>query len=101
MQAGYELSPGSDAEACLAAAHRLVNDGRELGSYVMTAYLDSAIFANHGGMPALVYGPVAENVHALDERVSLSSLLRVTKAIALFAAEWCGVEERVARPPAA
>lgn len=60
----------------------------------MTAYLDSAIFANHGGMPALVYGPVAENVHALDERVSLSSLLRVTKTVALFAANWCGVEER-------
>jgi acetylornithine deacetylase len=34
----------------------------------------------------------AENAHALDERVSLPSLLRVTKTIALFAAEWCGAD---------
>ena len=92
MQAGYQLAPGSDAERSLAVAHRLVNEGRDLSSYVMTAYLDSAVFAVHAGIPALVYGPVAENVHAIDERVSLSSLLRVTKAIALFAADWCGVE---------
>jgi acetylornithine deacetylase len=91
-QAGYELAPGSDAERSLAVAHRLVNEGRDLSSYVMTAYLDSAVFAVHAGMPALVYGPIAENVHASDERVSLSSLLRVTKSIALFAADWCGVE---------
>jgi acetylornithine deacetylase len=93
MQAGYELAPGSAAELSLAAAHRFVHEGQHLRSYVMTAYLDSAVFANHGRMPALVYGPLAENVHALDERVSLSSLLRVTKTVALFAADWCGVEE--------
>lgn len=89
MHAGYELAPGGDAEQALAEAHAQVN-GRPLPSYVMTAYLDGAVFAVHGGMPALVYGPVTENVHGLDERVSLSSLLRVTKTIALFAATWCG-----------
>lgn len=92
MQAGYELVPGSQAEQALAKAHSLANTGQELRSYVMTAYLDSAVFAVHGSMPALVYGPVAENVHAIDERVSLSSLLRVTRTIALFAADWCGTE---------
>jgi acetylornithine deacetylase/succinyl-diaminopimelate desuccinylase-like protein len=55
----------------------------------------AAVFAIHGGMPALVYGPVAENVHALDERVSLPSLSRVTKTIALFAAGWCGADVAV------
>ncbi|TIU69123.1 MAG: acetylornithine deacetylase, partial [Mesorhizobium sp.] len=48
-----------------------------------------------GNMTSLVYGPVAEHIHAVDERVSLSSLLRVTKAIALFAASWCGIEVAV------
>ncbi|PZO80811.1 MAG: acetylornithine deacetylase [Mesorhizobium amorphae] len=89
--AGYSLAPGSDAEACLARAHMQAS-GRALESYVMTAYLDAAVFAVHAGMPALVYGPVAENIHAIDERVSLSSLKAVTKTIALFAADWCGVE---------
>jgi acetylornithine deacetylase len=46
-------------------------------------------------MPALACGPVAENVHALDERVSLPSLSRVTKTIALFAAGWCGADVAV------
>ena len=40
----------------------------------------------------MVYGPIAENFHAIDERVSLSSLLRVTQTIALLAAEWCGTD---------
>jgi acetylornithine deacetylase/succinyl-diaminopimelate desuccinylase-like protein len=32
------------------------------------------------------YEPIAQNIHAIDERVSLSSLQCVTKTIALFAA---------------
>ena len=47
----------------------------------------------HGNIPALVYGPISENIHGIDERVSLSSLKRVTKTLALFAADWCGVQE--------
>ena len=89
----YELAADTEAEHVLAAAHRQAGTGGELRSCVMTAYLDAAVFALHGDMPALVYGPVAENIHAADERVSLSPLLRVTKTIALFAAEWCGAQE--------
>lgn len=92
MHAGYELAEGSSAEACLQSAHRRAQGGKELSSYIMTAYLDAAIFAVHGNIPSLVYGPVAENIHGIDERVSLSSLKRVTKTLALFAADWCGVD---------
>jgi hypothetical protein len=35
---------------------------------------------------------MGENIHAFDERVSLASLKRITGAMALFVAEWCGVE---------
>jgi acetylornithine deacetylase len=93
MHAGYELAEGGDAEASLRTAHALAHDGRELQSYVMACYLDAAVFSVHGRIPALVYGPIAENIHGIDERVSLSSLKRVTKALALFAADWCGIEE--------
>lgn len=92
MHAGYELAEGSSAEACLQFAHRRAQGGKALSSSVMTAYLDAAIFAVHGNIPSLVYGPVAENIHGIDERVSLSSLKRVTKTLALFTADWCGVE---------
>lgn len=93
MHAGYELAEGSTVEACLRTAHRRAQGGNELNSYVMTAYLDAAIFAVHGNIPSLVYGPIAENIHGIDERVSLPSLRRVTKALALFAADWCGIED--------
>lgn len=94
-QGGYVLPAGSEAEVLLATAHtRVDGDGRQLERFVMPCYLDAAVFTLHGGMTSLVYGPVAENIHAIDERVSLPSLMRVTKAIALFAAAWCGVEAR-------
>ncbi|WP_134494821.1 ArgE/DapE family deacylase [Microvirga pakistanensis] len=93
VHAGYTLAPGSDAEAVLTEAHADANapDASPLQSYVMACYLDAAVYSVHGKIPSLVYGPVAENIHAIDERVSLPSLRRVTKAIALFAASWCGV----------
>jgi acetylornithine deacetylase len=50
------------------------------------------VFVLYEGIPCLVYGPTSENIHAFDERVSLTSLKRVTGTIALFIAEWCGVE---------
>jgi len=92
MHAGYELTEGTEAEACLHTAHTRVHDGSPLKSFVMPCYLDAAIFSVHGKIPSLVYGPIAENIHGIDERVSLSSLKRVTKALALFAADWCGIE---------
>ena len=44
-------------------------------------------------VPALCYGPISENIHGFDERVSLASVKRITAAMALFVAEWCGVEK--------
>lgn len=93
MHAGYELAEGSEAEAQLGAAHALTHAGDNLPSYVMACYLDAAVFSVHGNIPSLVYGPIAENIHGIDERVSLASLRRVTKTLALFAAGWCGVRE--------
>jgi acetylornithine deacetylase len=93
MHAGFALPEGSEAEAGLRAAHSLVREGQDMNSYVMACYLDAAVFSVHGNIPSLVYGPVAENIHGIDERVSLSSLKRVTKTLALFAAGWCGVDD--------
>lgn len=94
-QGGFILAAGSEAEAVLADAHLLANNSAsELQRFVMPCYLDAAIFTLHGGITSLVYGPIAENIHAVDERVNLPSLKRVTKTIALFAAAWCGVEDR-------
>lgn len=91
-QPGYTIAPGGAAEAALDIARRtaLLSDS-VLPDCVMPAYLDATLYANYGGIPSLVYGPIAENIHGFDERVSLSSLARVTKTLALFMAIWCGV----------
>ena len=91
MQAGYRLPDTSPAEEALHKAHELVRGG-PLGRYIMACYLDATLFANYARIPALTYGPIAENIHGIDERVNLPSLKRVTETIALFAASWCGIE---------
>ncbi|MEC9243342.1 MAG: ArgE/DapE family deacylase, partial [Pseudomonadota bacterium] len=88
---GYVLEEGTDAEKALAEAHRAAT-ASELKSFVTPGYLDARVFVIYAGMPCLVYGPITENIHGFDERVSLSSIKRVTGAIALFIADWCGVE---------
>ncbi|MBX9930019.1 MAG: ArgE/DapE family deacylase [Methylobacterium sp.] len=88
---GYVLEQGSTAEAALAEAHRTAM-GEALQDVTMPCYLDARVHALYDRVPALCYGPIAENIHGFDERVSLSSLQRVTTAMALFVADWCGTE---------
>jgi acetylornithine deacetylase len=93
MQPGYVLDGNSAAEETFRAACVAAGNG-DPAAYVMPCYLDAALFAVHAGRPAIVYGPLAESIHAIDERVSLDSIRRVTGTLALFAATWCGVRER-------
>src|SRR3954462_7039773 len=89
---GYVLEPGSEAERVLANAHEAAT-GRALESFMSAAYLDTRVYALYVRVPALCYGPISQNIHGFDERVSLSSVKRITTAMALFVAEWCGVEK--------
>jgi acetylornithine deacetylase len=88
---GYVLEPGSQAEAVLARAHRAAT-GKPLESFTTVAYLDARVYALYDKVPALCYGPTSRNVHGVDECVSLESVRRSTTAMALFIAEWCGLE---------
>lgn len=90
-RSGYVLEPGSEAEAVLARAHRRAF-GQDLESLVTPGGLDGGFFVIWDGIPCLTYGPLAENIHGFDERVKISSIAKITGAIALFIAEWCGLE---------
>ena len=83
---GYVLEPGSDAEGLLEQTHEAVFS-EELTSFTTPGYLDGRVFVNYGNMPTLVY------IHGFDERVSIESVRRCTKSMALFLASWCGVVE--------
>ncbi|MEM7422199.1 MAG: ArgE/DapE family deacylase [Pseudomonadota bacterium] len=96
---GYVLEEGTAAEEALATAYRTAFDGEVLRAQTSTAYLDGRVFVLYGDCPCLVFGPISENVHGFDERVSLESIRRVTRTIALFIVSWCGVEEIEATGP--
>lgn len=89
---GYILEPGSEAEQVLAAAH-FASVGKPLQTFMTAGYLDTRVYALYDKIPALCYGPYSENIHGFDERVSIASLKRITTTMALFIAEWCGIEE--------
>lgn len=89
---GYVLEPGSDAESVLQKAHQQAT-GETLRSAFSGAYLDSRVHSLYDKIPALCYGPLAGNIHGFDEWVSVKSIKNVTLAVALFIAEWCGVEK--------
>ncbi len=88
---GYVLEEGSDAECLLERVHQ-TSHGQSLESMVTPAYLDGRVFVLYDDCPCLVYGPYSEGIHGFDERVSLASTKGVTGSIALFIAEWCGLE---------
>jgi acetylornithine deacetylase len=89
---GYELAPGSEAEQVLMKAHKEAT-GKDLTYQTSTAYLDARVHSLYDKVPALVYGPISGDIHGFDEWVSVESIKKVTVAMALFIAEWCGVEK--------
>lgn len=94
---GYALSQDSSEAAATAMstleqAHRGVT-GEALEREAITATTDARFFGLYADTPALVYGPRAEAIHGFNERVDVESMRRVTKATALFIAQWCGTEE--------
>jgi acetylornithine deacetylase len=61
------------------------------GRTAMTATTDVKFFHLYGKIPSTCYGPTGENIHGVDEWVSIESLQRVAAVYALFIARWCGV----------
>jgi acetylornithine deacetylase len=54
-----------------------------------TATTDARHFIR-SGIPAVCFGPRAERIHGIDERVSLSSMVECARVLAHFALDWCG-----------
>jgi acetylornithine deacetylase len=88
---GYVLSGAEDAERVLRESHQAVF-GQPLAELLSSASTDARIYGVFGDIPSLVYGPRCAAAHGFDESVEIESVLRTTKAIALFIAGWCGVE---------
>jgi acetylornithine deacetylase len=58
-----------------------------------TATTDARHFVRRG-IPAVCYGPRAERIHGIDERVSRSSMAECAQVLARFVLDWCNGGER-------
>jgi len=89
---GFVLDRAEPLLSELAAAHAQVMNG-DPEWFSSGATTDARSFNLYGSIPATCYGPEAQNIHGIDESVSLDSTLRVAQVLALFVTRWCGVEK--------
>lgn len=59
-----------------------------------TCTTDIRHFNLYYNIPATCYGPKAENIHGVDERVSLDSMRRVAEVMASLVIQWCGLNRK-------
>ncbi len=54
---------------------------------------DLRLFTNHGGIPAVLYGPGSIfDAHTVNEHVDLEEVVAATKVLACIVSNWCGGE---------
>jgi acetylornithine deacetylase len=73
----------------LSAAYARVH-GQPPGLRPTTATTDARHFVRNG-IPAVCFGPRAERIHGIDERVSVTSMRRCAEVLAHFICDWAGV----------
>ncbi|MEA2145758.1 MAG: acetylornithine deacetylase [Solirubrobacteraceae bacterium] len=64
--------------------------GKPPGLRPTTATTDARHFVR-SGIPAVCFGPRAERIHGIDERVSIASMLDCAEVLAHFICDWAGV----------
>jgi acetylornithine deacetylase len=67
--------------------------GQDAASSISTATTDVRAYYHYANAQATCYGPVAENIHAADERVNIESVIQTAKVYGLFLVRWCGLVE--------
>ncbi len=90
---GYVLGPDADPALGVMqmAYEQLFGAGEVIQENRMTALTDTRFYGLYYGIPAFCIGPKAQNIHGFDERVELASVQQLTVLLALFIAQWCGL----------
>ncbi|MDZ7760675.1 MAG: hypothetical protein U5L00_10510 [Desulfovermiculus sp.] len=89
---GHSIRPDLPALTLLSSCHQDLSK-EPAARYISTCTTDLRAFCLYGQGQATCFGPVAENIHAANERVRLDSVLHTARAYALFIARWCGLVE--------
>ena len=87
---GHAVDRNLPVLATLNECHRILT-GTNAEAYIATCTTDLRAFQLFSPGQATCYGPVAESIHAANERVHIPSVMQVAKAYALFLSRWCGI----------
>lgn len=90
---GCTLDLANDFGATLRGAHRDWR-GAPIDEYKCTCTTDVRFFQLYHDIPTTCYGPKATDIHGVDEKVSLDSIVRVAEVMATFIERWCGLQRR-------
>lgn len=79
--------------------HRYVQSFKDTAETVMARPVEiqgrssgnDARFTQHFNTAGIGFGPVAGNIHGIDEYVDLESLLQTTRVLAAHIVDWCGL----------
>ena len=86
---GFSLSHDEPVAVALGDAYaRLM--GAPAPLLATTATTDARHFVR-SGIPAVCFGPRGEEIHGIDERVSISSMVQTAQVLAAFVQDWCGL----------
>lgn len=82
-------SPDSPIVKTLSECHKYINKKEPMFPLTSPSYMDGG-WMQKAGIETLVYGPVGERINQPNDRASISSIIRVTKVVALTIADMCG-----------
>lgn len=86
---GCQVDADEPVVRALSDAYMSVHDGAAPALRATTATTDARHFVARG-IPAICFGPEAEDIHGIDERVSVPSVVEVARVLARFLVSWCG-----------
>lgn len=84
---GYALPADDPLAKRLSDAHRAAH-GDVPAAVAMGSTTDARLYINDFHVPAICYGPVAHDIHGIDESVELSSIVAGARTLARFIADW-------------
>jgi len=93
---GVDCEPWVEPEDSSLVKTFLTAGKKALGSFPKLTGSSTGLDTHFGrmfGTPSLAFGPRGANYHGIDEYVHIESLLAVTKTLAVFIADWCGLND--------